>query len=300
MKQITILSGKGGVGKSSISASLAVVISENKRLVAVDCDVDAANLALVLGIKVDDFEKYEKISTNEKAVIDPDKCIGCKKCFDSCNFSAISWDGNSMRPSINEFGCEGCGVCTLVCPKGAISQKKIFNANIGYAKTRFGFYVVSGQLNMGESGSGKIVHEVRALGKDLAKDTAAELIINDAAAGIGCPVIASVVGSSYAVLVTEPSPSGFSDMKRAFEMVDHFKIKSGLVINKHDLNPEFCKEIEAFAKEKNISLLAKIPYDKSFLEALVNLTPVAVHNSKIRPIFESIAAKLLNELEFSD
>ncbi|MEA2035960.1 MAG: ATP-binding protein [Nanoarchaeota archaeon] len=282
MKTITILSGKGGVGKSSITASLAVILSKQKKIICADCDVDASNLALVLG--VEKYEEWNAISTNQKVEFDLDKCNSCKKCFDSCYFDAIDWVNN--KPKLKDFSCEGCGVCSMVCPKNAITGINIKNAQLGYAKTRYGFTVVSAQLGIGQSGSGKVVTEVRKKAINLAED--AEIMLIDSAAGIGCPVIASIAGSDYVILVTEPTPSGFSDMKRAIAMVTHFKIPYGIIINKFDINLEYIPKIESFAKEQDAKILVKLPYDKKFVESLVNLTPIVSYDESKIKIFEEI------------
>jgi MinD superfamily P-loop ATPase len=279
MKKITILSGKGGVGKSSITASLAVLLARNKKIIVADCDVDAPNLALVLGVKK--FEKTEKIQTSEKAVIDYKKCISCKKCFDSCYFYAVQWRDN--RPMINNMLCEGCGVCELVCHKNAIKLIKVENAAIGYGRTDYGFKIVSGQLKIGESGSGKVVSYVKTKASEIGKKENAEIMLIDSAAGIGCPVIASVTGSDYVIAVTEPTPSALSDLKRALEMVSHFKIPVGIVINRYDINKDFSKKIEKFAKREKIKILQKIAYDRKFVDALVNLKPIVIFDkSKVK------------------
>jgi MinD superfamily P-loop ATPase len=289
MKTITILSGKGGVGKSSITASLAIALSKRKKIICADCDVDASNLALVFGIKEDNFEEWEDFTTNQEAVFDLEKCSSCKKCFDSCYFKAIDWVNN--KPKLLEFGCEGCGVCELVCPENAIKLVDVNNAKIGYAKTDYDFMVVSAQLKMGESGSGKVVAEVKNKAKKLSNDS--EIMLVDSAAGIGCPVIASVTGSDYVVLVTEPTPAGFSDMKRALSIVNHFNISCGIIINKFDINEDFTKKIEDFAEKNKINILGKFEYDRVFVDALVNLTPVIVYDKKFMDKFNKLADKLV-------
>ena len=284
------MSGKGGVGKSSIAASLAVLLSEKHKVVCADADVDASNLALVFGLRQNGFKKWKRISTNEKAVLDEKKCIGCKKCVGQCYFKAIAWDEKSKKPVFDKLSCEGCGVCEMVCPEKAISLKKVKNASIGYARTGYGFAVVSGQLEMGESGSGKVVAEVRRLAES--KAGKAEFMVIDAAAGIGCPVIASVVGTDYAVAVTEPTMSGLSDLERALQMVSHFGIPAGIVINGFDLNKGMSKKIELFAKENNLDVVARIPYDKAFVNALVEMKPVIEFKPETRKFFEEIASNL--------
>ena len=254
MKTITVLSGKGGVGKSSISASLALLISEKKKIITADCDVDASNLALVFGKKENDFLEWEAISTNQKAVFDLEKCISCKGCLEACYFKAIDWKNN--KPKLKEFSCEGCEVCKMVCPVGAIIMEDVYNAKIGYAKTDYGFNIVSAQLSPGESGSGKLVYSVKKKAKELGDE--ADYLLVDSAAGIGCPVIASVTGSDYCVLVAEPTPSSISDVSRALEIVKHFNIRAGLIINKSDINEKYKTELENFASNNNLDLLGKI------------------------------------------
>ena len=293
MKTITVLSGKGGVGKSSISASLALLISEKKRIVTADCDVDASNLALVFGKEESDFLKWESISTNQKAVFDLKKCISCKKCYDSCYFKAIDWKND--KPRLKEFSCEGCEVCKMVCPVGAITMEDVYNAKIGYVKTDYGFNVVSAQLSPGESGSGKLVYSVKKKAKDL--DNNLDYLLVDSAAGIGCPVIASVTGSDYCVLVAEPTPSSMSDVSRALEIVKHFNIRAGLIINKSDINVKYKIELESFASDNNLDLLGNIPYDKSFSKALVEMTPVIKYNKKLSSYFEKIVAELISNID---
>ncbi|MBW2992861.1 ATP-binding protein [Candidatus Woesearchaeota archaeon] len=286
MKTITILSGKGGVGKSSITASLAVSFSQDKKIICADCDVDASNLSLVLG--ADKYEEWDDLSTNEKADFDLDKCISCKKCFDECYFDAIEWKDD--KPKLKEFSCEGCGLCELICPAQAISLKKINNAKIGYANTRFSFDVVSAQLSPGESGSGKVVSEVRKKAEKLGDK--AEIMLIDSAAGIGCPVIASVTGTDYAIIVTEPTPSGFSDMKRAYEVVKHFRIPCSIIINKADLNKEHTKEIEMFAESNGLDIIAKIPFDKKFAKALTEMNPIIEYEKNYKAVFDDIKKRV--------
>ena len=291
MKTITILSGKGGVGKSSITASLAVSISKERKIICADCDVDASNLSLVLG--AEKYEEWRDISTNEKVVFDLDKCNSCRKCFDECYFRAIDWVND--KPKLKEFSCEGCGMCKLVCTQNAISVENVNNAKIGYAKTRYGFDVVSAQLNPGESGSGKVVFEVRKKAKEICPN--AEIMFIDSAAGIGCPVIASVSGSDYAVIVTEPTPTGFSDMKRALEIIEHFKIPFGIVINKFDLNEEYAEKIVAFADSNGVEILAKIPYDKKFADALVELVPIVEYEKSYKKLFGELSKSIIKKGE---
>ena len=289
MKTVVVLSGKGGVGKSSLTASLAVLLGNKRKIVTVDCDVDAPNLALVLGVKK--FDSREKISTNEKARLIESKCTGCKKCL-ICPFGAITWNGKKGKPVINKFLCEGCGVCSLVCPEGAIVLKKTQNAEVLTARTKYGFPLVLGQLKMGESGSGKVVSIVRQKAEEIARKVDADTILIDSSPGIGCPVIASIRGSDFVIAITEPTPSAFSDLRRALRVVEHFGIDYGLVINRWDLNREYTKKIEAFGRKRDIPVLGKLPYDRSFVDALVNLTPVVIYDKSLEPLFQGILKKV--------
>jgi len=292
MKTLTILSGKGGVGKSSFSASLAIVLSEKYKIVAADCDVDAPNLALLFGIK--EFKNKQKISTNYKAFITREvkKCPNIKKLPEICAFSAISWDKKNNIPIINRFLCEGCGACKLLCPE--IKIKKVKNAIVGEKKTKYRFYIVSGQLKVGESGSGNVVEVVKEKAKNIAKKIKADFILIDSAAGIGCPVIASVRESDFVIAITEPTPSALSDLKRALEVVNHFGIKYGIVINKYDLNKKFSKKIEEFAKQNKIPILGKLSYDKKFIEAAINLMPLTLYDENYKKTFSKIWKNITN------
>ena len=187
--------------------------------------------------------------------------------------------------------CEGCGTCKIVCPENAIKLKKIENATISVGKA-YGFGIVSGQLKMGESGSGRIVMEVKRKAMEIARENNAEVMIVDSSAGIGCPVIASVNGSDYVIAVTEPTPSALSDLKRGLRIVNHFGIPCGIIINKYDLNKEFSNKIEKFAKKNKIQILGKIPYNKGFVEALINLKPAVVYNKRFENFFKGISEKL--------
>jgi len=292
MKKITIVSGKGGVGKSMLASSLAVLMARGGKIVAVDCDVDAPNLGLSLGLKDADYDAWKEITTNEKAELIEGKCIGCKKCVKVCAFDAIQWENKKNKPLIDRMFCEGCGACLLVCPANALRLKEVKNAKIGTGKTRYGFPMISGQLSMGESGSGKIVFVAKKRAEEMAVKEKAEIMLIDAAAGIGCPVIASITGSDFVVAVTEPTPSAFSDLDRVLKVVEHFRIPYGLVINKHDLNKGFTEKVESFAAKKHIPVLGKIPYNRKFVDATVKMTPIVEYDSGFEGIFAGIAERI--------
>ncbi len=288
MKTITILSGKGGVGKSSISASLAFLMAQKNKIVAADCDVDAANLALLFGLNK--LTKKEKISTNIKAFVNKN-ALKCKNIVENCAFSAISWNEKKQLPRINKFLCEGCGVCKILCPDGII-MKKVKNAIIGEGQTVYGFSIVSGQLEMGESGSGKVVTAVKEKAQKIAKKQRAEYLIVDSAPGIGCPVIASIRGSDYILAITEPTPTAFRALQRVLDVVEYFGINYGIIINKSNLNEFFIKEIKAFAKEKKIPIIAKIPFSKDFIEAMTKMKPVVEVNPSYQKLFQKIIKQI--------
>ena len=291
-KILTIISGKGGTGKTTVASCLAVMLSREKKIAVADCDVDAPNLGLSLDLKEKDYFSFIKIRATEKVELIKEKCTRCKKCIDVCSFNAIKWDKKQNIPVFDKLLCEGCGTCKIVCPENAIKLKKVENAIISVGKV-YGFGIVSGQLKMGESGSGRIVMEVKRKAREIARKENAELILVDSSAGIGCPVIASVNGSDYVIAVTEPTPSALSDLKRGLKIVNHFGIPFGIVINKYDLNKEFSNKIEKFAQKNKIPILGKIPYNKGFVKALVNLKPAVIYNKR----FELLFIRILDNLK---
>jgi len=286
--KMVVASGKGGTGKSMIASSMAMLFSEKKNVVACDCDVDAPNLGLWLGVT--EYDTTKRISTSEKAYIDPEKCSTCGECYEACQFTAIDRDNGY---TVNPLLCEGCGVCQLVCPENAVELNSVMNGEIMVDEAKLGFPLVSGQLYPGETGSGKIVQELRLRAEKYDHD----IMVLDSAAGIGCPVIASVTGCDYALLVTEPTPSGFTDLGRILEIVNHFKIPFGVILNKWDINPELSEEIESWSGER---LLGKIPYDRKIVDSLVNLKPAiysdTLASKEIIKVFKKLDSETLKNL----
>ncbi len=278
MKEIVVISGKGGTGKTSLTASFAFLEKENS--VIADCDVDAANMYILLKPTV--LESTDFFS-GVKAVIDNDKCIDCRICENICRFDAISFKNSKFV--INKLNCEGCGYCSKVCPTQAI---QMIEQNVGkffVSKSRFGNILVHARLAIGADNSGKLVAKVKNEAKKIAQEKNIKLMIVDGAPGIGCPVLSSLTGANFVVLVTEATISGFHDLKRIIELVKKFRLNAGCIINKFDLNQEKTNEIMDFLKSENIEFISKIPYDTVFTEAMVNeQTIVEFENSQLSEI----------------
>jgi len=261
MQQITIISGKGGTGKTSFTSAFAS-LAENA--VFADCDVDAADLYLTLQ---PDNDLEEVFPGSYTAIIDPDKCSKCGICSDYCRFDAISYNGDGF--TISPFSCEGCGLCSLVCPDNAITLTQSKTSRWFTGKTRFG-PMVHAKLGVAEDLSGKLVTLVRDKAKALAKEQHKNLILADGPPGVGCPVIASVTGTDKVVVITEPTLSGMHDLKRVVELAGGFGAKISVVINKHDINPKMTNEIENYCRHNEILLAGKIAFNAMMVEAMVN------------------------------
>lgn len=262
MKEITILSGKGGAGKTSFAAAIA---SLAKNAVFCDNDVDAADLHLIFHPEVIEEHPF---SSGSKAVIDPEKCSVCGLCIENCQFDAIHPNENGI-PEVNSFQCEGCRLCERICPEQAITSVQFTNNKWFVSDTRFG-PLVHARMGAGEENSGRLVTEIRKKAREIATKTAAGFIINDGPPGIGCPVIASVTGTGKVLMVIEPSLSGLHDAKRLIQLVKSFHIPVNAVINKFDINEKLTTETEKFLNENHIPLLGKIPFDTALVESMVN------------------------------
>ncbi|MGI6278748.1 MAG: 4Fe-4S dicluster domain-containing protein [Patescibacteria group bacterium] len=285
--KIAIVSGKGGVGKSMLSSSLCLCLAKNKKIVAVDGDVDAPNLHLWLG-QGESWDEEKDISVFEKPVFDLDRCTGCGKCAKICAFGAITMKGG--KPSLNKFICEGCGACEEVCPVGAIEMKPVKGARIRIKKDAGGFPLVSAQLLPGQTGSGKVVDEALIVADQFPCQT----MVIDAPAGTGCPIIAVLKETDFAILVTEPTPSGFTDLKRVLGVVDHFGLPFGVVVNKWDLNPTYADKVIDFAGK---NFLGKVGYDQKIFSALSALKPIMTTNLPAKKEMEGIFNSLLNRIK---
>lgn len=263
-KEIVIISGKGGTGKTSLAAALS---SLNKSMVIADCDVDAADLHLILKPKIKERGYF---SGGVTAKIIQDKCTACGKCKDACHFMAIEKEVKKGKVSyyINPIDCEGCGVCYLVCPENAIEVHDAINGEWFISDTRFG-PMSHARLGIAEENSGRLVTLVRDHAVNLAKKYDIKNNLIDGSPGTGCPVIASLTAADYALIVTEPTVSGLHDMKRVFELVKYFGMKAGVVINKFDINREMATRIEETSAEAGIKILGFIPYDEVMTEAQI-------------------------------
>lgn len=263
MKEIVVISGKGGTGKTSITASFAYLGGSD--VVVADCDVDAADMHLLLQ---PDFARGEDFYSGEIAKIHPDECTQCGKCAEICRFDAISViDG---MHTVDPLSCEGCGYCARICPTDAIEN---LSMNVGkwyISSIKTGSLMVHARLGIGADNSGKLVAKVKNEAKRLAEKTNKDYIIVDGSPGIGCPVVSSLSGAAFVVLVTEPSVSGLHDLKRVYELVKKFNLKAGCIINKSDINEKVTQEIEAFLREENILHIVNIPYDEQFTRAMTN------------------------------
>jgi MinD superfamily P-loop ATPase len=257
MKELVIISGKGGTGKTSVAASFAC-LAENK--VVADCDVDAADLHLVLKTTVVESGEFQG---GKKAFTDADMCTKCGTCVLYCRFGAI---GDFF--AVDELACEGCGVCAHFCPVEAIRMKDHLSGQWFLSETPHG-PLVHAQLGIAEGNSGKLVTLIKKKARDIAAERGLGLVIVDGSPGIGCPVIATISGSYFVLIVTEPTVSGIHDLMRVWELARHFRSRCAVCVNKADINPEKVSEIERICNEHGIPLLAKIPYDSDVTRAQI-------------------------------
>ncbi len=283
--EIAVASGKGGVGKSTVSSTLALYLRERGYdIIAVDADADAPNLHLIL--EVESWEQEERFSDAWVSEIDYSRCTNCGVCAEVCPYEAVSFTNG--RYVINPVICEGCLTCALACPEKAIRRKRVERGVIRLAKTRYGFPLWTAELMPGRPNTGKLVTEIKNRAKAMAgKDT---VIVVDSAAGIGCQVISSLAGANAAILVAEPTPASLSDLKRVHTIAKQFLLPSALVINKYDINPEYVDKILEYAKEENIDVIGMIPYDDHVPRAAAEMKPLV----KLYP--DSPAAKALLEI----
>ena len=284
MKQVAIVSGKGGTGKTSIIASLAA-LARGKAAFA-DCDVDAPDLHLILCPEILERREFYGI---KRAFIDKEKCIQCGICQDACRFGAIS-DFEVDTPL-----CEGCGVCQLVCPEEAVEMRDVQAGEAYISQTRFG-PLVHAELYPGEEASGKLVAMVREMARDLAAEKNLDLILIDGSPGIGCPVIASLTGVDLALVVTEPTVTGEHDLVRLLDVAGHFGIKTTVCINKYDLNPEAARQIEELCGKRGVKIAGRLPYHTSVIDAMAKALAVVEIGGPVAEAIEDMWKGLEGQL----
>lgn len=284
MKTLTIVSGKGGTGKTSIVGSFA---SLAKNTVFADCDVDAADLSLITDARIKTEQEFK---ASQKARIDFAKCIECGDCENACSFNAI------QNCTVDHFLCEGCRVCSLVCPQGAINMEDVCSGQLFVSDTPYG-PLVHARLEPGEENSGKLVTLVRQTAEQIARDQGFENIIVDGPPGIGCPVIASLTGATASLIVTEPTLSAISDLKRVLSVCKHFKVLAFVCINRCDLYEENVRRITEFCQREGVEILGLIPYDLNVVRALVQGKPVVCYTDsaasrQIKKLWSQLAERV--------
>ena len=276
MKELVVLSGKGGTGKTSIVGSLAALVRSK---VLADCDVDAADLHLILKPVVQENHEFW---SGEVAVIDEEKCTQCGLCQDVCRFDAIS------DFKVDSISCEGCGFCSHICPVEAITMKESLSGHWFISDTKYG-PLIHARLGIAQENSGKLVAVVRQQAKQIAEKHGLDYIISDGPPGIGCPVISSLSGASLALLVTEPTLSGIHDLERVLGVCHHFGVPALVCINKYDINEDNTHQIESYCLSQEVEVAATIPFDNVVTEAIVQGFPVVEYSQgKVTHEIESL------------
>ncbi len=289
MKELVIISGKGGTGKTTIVAAFAS-LAKNK--VLCDADVDAADLHLIVDPVID---KRQEFKSGHTAQIDPDRCTSCGLCRELCRFEAISEDF-----VVDPIACEGCGVCHYFCPEAAVDFPLNTSGEWFISTTRFG-PMAHARLGIAEENSGKLVTLIRQEGKKLAEKNGLDLLLTDGPPGIGCPVIASIGGATAVLIITEPTVSGSHDMERVAELSAFFRVPAMVCVNKFDLNPAQGEAIEAFAREKQMPIAGRIPFDPVFTRAMVEGKTVFEYDGDsqgavaVKSLWEKVSENLKTE-----
>ncbi len=291
MREVVVISGKGGTGKTSLSASFSYL--EGANAVVCDCDVDAANMHLLLDAN---FANQSDFYSGELAIINPDLCTNCGDCFDVCRFDAISKDEDTHI--VDDISCEGCHYCSRVCEYEAITMQTQKAGDVYISNIKNGAKMVHAKLGFAAENSGKLVAKVKSEAKMLAIKEDKGYVITDGSPGIGCPVISSLSGANLVVLVTEATVSGLHDLKRVYELTKTFNLKCVCIINKYDLNEVVTTKIEDFLIKENVDVVAKIPYDESFTKALSVAKPIVEfdENCELSLIVSKTWEKIKNKI----
>ncbi|MGC9513945.1 MAG: ATP-binding protein [Fidelibacterota bacterium] len=289
MKELVVISGKGGTGKTSVTGALAVIWPN---AVFADCDVDASNLPILLNPEIREKLPF---SGGKKAEIVEDDCTGCSLCESLCRFHAISQENNGIY-QVDPLACEGCGLCFHACPVDAIRFEPVVNGELYVSDTAWG-ELIHAELYPGEENSGKLVTAVRQKARETAGAKGKSWILTDGAPGTGCPVIASLTGASGVLIVTEPGVSAIHDLERILELTKHFSIPAMILINKADISPEQKEHIRDIARREKVTVLGDIPYHPSFTKSQIKGQPVTLDGApELYRIFEHIKQVILEKL----
>ncbi len=289
MKEIVVISGKGGTGKTVITSALAYAMGD--RCVVADCDVDAADMHLIFKPMQQEETDFYSGEEPEMAV---EHCIQCGLCVEKCRFGAIKLSEDSIE--MDPFACEGCGLCARICPQGAITMKSRYVGASYVSTIRTGTVMAHARLLPGGENSGKLVAHTKKIAREQAETKGLDIILVDGSPGIGCPVISSLSGATYVLLVTEATESAFHDMKRVIELVKKFRIPVGCIINKHDLNPDLTKRVEQYLLENAIPTLGMFEYDEAVQHAVkAGKTINEYAPGRFKDRIEMITDRILNE-----
>jgi MinD superfamily P-loop ATPase len=304
MKRIGIYSGKGGVGKTTIAANLALILSQNgHKILAGDTDVDAPNLSILFSPSNGpaNDENAITVQTTEKAEFHPEKCTRCRRCVDEhfCHFNALSWDATQNSPVIDVIACEGCKACALLCPEKTFSIHPVDSGHISTVHSPYGFDVITGETILGAQTSGKLVTEMKKYAEDVASRTDRDVIIYDGPPGIGCPVIASISGLDYVIVIMEPTAAALHDAQRLIQVVRNFKIPFGVILNKADIWSEGAATIRTYVSDNHIPLLGEIPLDAEWPISVAKRQPYVHYRpqSPVTQIFREIVTNLETQLK---
>ncbi|MGB0404636.1 MAG: ATP-binding protein [Fusobacterium sp.] len=273
INEIVVISGKGGTGKTTLTSCLVPYI---KSIVIADCDVDAPDLDILFNSKKEIIENFSGL---DRAHLNKDKCITCGRCYEVCKFGSITKD-----IEFKEIKCEGCSVCEVVCPVGAIEMVKNKTGEVYMGDSKYG-RMIHAKLIPGEEASGKLVAQVRQKAKKYAKENSIRNILVDGSPGIGCNVISSIMGSKKVIMVCEPTYSGLHDLERVYELVSNYPIEVFIVINKFDISLEMTGKIEEFAKNNGVKVNLKVPFDKRIVNSIVEKK---IPSLKEKELFEKI------------
>ena len=303
-KIIGVLSGKGGVGKTSLTAALANLAKQDSNIqpIVIDCDVDAPNLSILLPANSQHEINKKSTYNTLKGYFIEEKCVHCKKCIDDhfCEFNALTWDEKNQIPILDYLQCEGCNACKILCPEHAFEIEAVNSGEIISYKSQIGIPLVYGKTRLGSTTSGKLVTDVRQSAQELEEFEESNLVIIDGPPGIGCPVIATLSELDYVITITEPTPSGLHDLLRIIEVIKQFNIKFGIVINKADLDSPFQSKFTNFINKTGYHILGRINFDLAFPEAIshaksiIEFAPNSKGSLRIKEIYSNLKERLWN------